>query len=133
MTELISRRQFTKIVSGAGVAGTALLNAMCAEVEQEGALSEESVKAFLAFTDQKFEKREAKTFHPPPRVGLAYTEPLIHARIREICEALKRRGLYVSITTNGYLLPRLAGDLVEIGVDFLTVSVDGSRLVTSQV
>ncbi len=76
---------------------------------------------------------EAKTFHPPPRVGLAYTEPLIHARILEICEALKRRGLYVSITTNGYLLPRLADDLVEIGVDFLTVSVDGSRGVHNSV
>ncbi len=58
MAELISRRQFTKIISGAGVAGTALLNAMCAEVGREGALSEESVKAFLAFTDQELDEEQ---------------------------------------------------------------------------
>jgi MoaA/NifB/PqqE/SkfB family radical SAM enzyme len=68
---------------------------------------------------------QAKSFAERPRFGLAYTEPLIHPQIRALCAAVVRHGYFCSITTNGYLLPSLAADLVEIGVDEITVSVDG--------
>jgi hypothetical protein len=58
MAQLFSRRRFTRIIGGAGATGTALLTAMCVEVEEEGELSEETVKAFLAFTDQEAEGEE---------------------------------------------------------------------------
>ena len=76
---------------------------------------------------------QAAVFRPAPRIGLAYTEPLIHARILDFCEAIARRRQFVSITTNGYLLPKLAGDLVACGVDHITVSVDGSEAVHDRV
>jgi Fe-coproporphyrin III synthase len=69
---------------------------------------------------------EALSFSPPPRIGLAYTEPLLHREIVELCRESSRRRLYTSITTNGYLLPRLAAGLVDAGLDEITVSVDGT-------
>lgn len=68
---------------------------------------------------------QAAAFSPRPRIGLAYTEPLLHPKITELCTSIVRRGFHCAITTNGFLLPRLAPQLVEIGVQEITVSVDG--------
>lgn len=68
---------------------------------------------------------QAAAFSPKPRIGFAYTEPLIHARILDFCRSIVRRGSHCAITTNGFMLPRLAHPLVKIGVQENTVSVDG--------
>jgi hypothetical protein len=49
----ISRRKFTRIISGAGVAGTALLEKMYAEAQAVGYVSHESVRAFLDLSGMK--------------------------------------------------------------------------------
>ncbi|MCA1553755.1 MAG: radical SAM protein, partial [Chloroflexi bacterium] len=69
--------------------------------------------------------RQAKAFHPRPKIGLAFTEPLIHPRILDFCRAIVSAGFYCQITSNGSTLPRLADPLVEIGVHELVISVDG--------
>jgi MoaA/NifB/PqqE/SkfB family radical SAM enzyme len=69
--------------------------------------------------------RQAKAFGPRPRIGLAFTEPLIHPWILEFCRAIVGQGFYCQITSNGTTLERLAESLVEIGVDEITISVDG--------
>jgi len=76
---------------------------------------------------------QAAAFPLKPRIGLAYTEPLIHPQILELCRAVVGRGFHCSITTNGFLLPRLAEALVAIGVDEITVSVDGAEPVHDRV
>jgi hypothetical protein len=43
----ISRRKFAQIISTAGVAGSALMEKMYAEVQDSGAVSRESVRTFL--------------------------------------------------------------------------------------
>jgi MoaA/NifB/PqqE/SkfB family radical SAM enzyme len=68
---------------------------------------------------------QAVDFRPRPMVGLAFTEPLIHARILDFCRTIVRRGFYCQITTNGTRLPALADELVAIGVHEIVVSVDG--------
>jgi MoaA/NifB/PqqE/SkfB family radical SAM enzyme len=67
----------------------------------------------------------AMGFHPRPKIGVAFTEPLIHVHILDFCREIVSRGFYCSITTNGFMLPRHAEALVEIGVDEITVSIDG--------
>jgi Fe-coproporphyrin III synthase len=67
----------------------------------------------------------AAGFRPRPKIGLAFTEPLIHAGILDFCREIVGRGFYCSITTNGFLLPQRAEALVDIGVDEITVSIDG--------
>ena len=49
----ISRRRFTRIISGAGVAGTALLERMYAEAQTFGYVSHDSVRAFLDLSGMK--------------------------------------------------------------------------------
>ncbi|MEP6775298.1 MAG: radical SAM protein [Chloroflexota bacterium] len=67
----------------------------------------------------------AAEFRPRPRIGLAFTEPLNHAHIIDFCNKLASRGFYSSMTSNGYMLPRRAEDLVRSGLNELTISVDG--------
>src|SRR5438132_2360436 len=67
----------------------------------------------------------AAGFHPLPKVGLAFTEPLNHPHIVDFVRETVSRGFYCDMTTNGYLLPQRAEALVEAGLDGITVSVDG--------
>jgi Fe-coproporphyrin III synthase len=67
----------------------------------------------------------AAEFRPRPKIGLAFTEPLNHAHIIDFCNEIASRGFYASMTSNGYLLPRRAEELVRSGLDELTISVDG--------
>jgi MoaA/NifB/PqqE/SkfB family radical SAM enzyme len=67
----------------------------------------------------------ASEFRPRPRIGLAFTEPLNHAHIIDFCNEIASRGFYASMTSNGYLLPRRAEELVRSGLGELTISVDG--------
>jgi MoaA/NifB/PqqE/SkfB family radical SAM enzyme len=68
---------------------------------------------------------QASEFRPRPRIGLAFTEPLIHPRIVEFCRAVARRGFFCSVTSNGFMLPQLADALVDAGLSEITVSIDG--------
>jgi MoaA/NifB/PqqE/SkfB family radical SAM enzyme len=67
----------------------------------------------------------AAEFRPRPKIGLAFTEPLNHARIIDFCSEIKSRGFFASMTSNGFMLPQRAAGLVESGLDDLTISVDG--------
>ncbi len=61
-------------------------------------------------------------------VFTGFGEPLAHPHILEMIEAVRARGLNVTVGTNGLLLDRaVARELVRLGVDRLVVSVDGVR------
>lgn len=68
---------------------------------------------------------QASEFPVLPRLGFAFTEPLIHPQIVEMVRLAKAGGFYVSVTSNGTTLARHAGPLVELGLDELNLSVDG--------
>jgi MoaA/NifB/PqqE/SkfB family radical SAM enzyme len=76
---------------------------------------------------------QARAFRPRPMIGLAFTEPLIHAKILDFCRAIVGQGFYCQITSNGTQLPRLAEALVEIGIDELVISIDGPPAVHDRV
>jgi MoaA/NifB/PqqE/SkfB family radical SAM enzyme len=77
--------------------------------------------------------RQAASFRPRPKIGLAFTEPLIHPRILDLCRSAVEAGFYCSVTTNGSTLPRLADAFVDMGLDSLHVSVDGPPAVHDEV
>ncbi|MGQ9687478.1 MAG: radical SAM protein [Desulfobaccales bacterium] len=52
-------------------------------------------------------------------------EPLLYPHILELIEAAKKRRLLVHLQTNGLLLEKVAEDLVALGVEMVTVSIDG--------
>ena len=58
----------------------------------------------------------------------SFGEPLTHPRILDMIEAIRKRGLAVSLGSNGLLLtPKVSEELVRLGVDRLVVSVDGVK------
>jgi MoaA/NifB/PqqE/SkfB family radical SAM enzyme len=75
----------------------------------------------------------AEQLWPRPKIGLAFTEPLLHKQIVEIVSTIVRRGFFASLTTNGSQLPRLADPLVEAGLQEITISVDGPAAIHDKI
>lgn len=52
-------------------------------------------------------------------------EPLIYKNILDLIKYIKGKGCYCSVNTNGVLLPQYSDQLLQTGIDKITVSVDG--------
>jgi MoaA/NifB/PqqE/SkfB family radical SAM enzyme len=76
---------------------------------------------------------DAARFPLRPKLSLSYTEPGIHPSILGMVQRAKAAGFYCSLTTNGFTLPRLAEQLVQLGLDEIFVSVDGPREIHNDV
>ena len=67
-----------------------------------------------------------------PKISISGVEPLLHPDILEIIRIIKNNGLFVGLSTNGILLPELAGGLIDAGPDWIAVSVDGPEPIHDQ-
>lgn len=61
-----------------------------------------------------------------PMISITSTEPLMYKPLGEAVAYCRYRGLDVTVTTGGYLLPQRAGELAEAGLSRLVVSIDGA-------
>jgi MoaA/NifB/PqqE/SkfB family radical SAM enzyme len=77
------------------------------------------------FPIERFETlmEEVKSFHP--FISITSTEPLLYEPLPRAIAAAKSRELAVNVTTNGLLLSHRYRDLLESGLDRLTISLDG--------
>lgn len=66
---------------------------------------------------------EVKSFHPT--IAITSTEPLLYPDLFNCIKYAVNAGLEVQLTTNGYLLPKYAEDVVNSGATLLQVSIDG--------
>lgn len=62
-----------------------------------------------------------------PHIQLVGGEPFLRKDAVELIRHVKRRGLTCAANSNGYFTPDLAEELVEAGLDWLTLSLDGPR------
>jgi MoaA/NifB/PqqE/SkfB family radical SAM enzyme len=69
--------------------------------------------------------RQAGGFTPAPKIGIAFTEPLLHPHLVDFARTIVEAGLHCAITSNGTALARVADALVEVGVQDLALSLDG--------
>ena len=76
---------------------------------------------------------QAQLHAPRARLGFAFTEPLMWPHLVPALERARQAGLSCAVTTNGLLLPRLAGALCEAGLDELSLSLDGLEATHDQV
>ncbi|MBI4639151.1 MAG: radical SAM protein [Candidatus Tectomicrobia bacterium] len=67
--------------------------------------------------------REVAVFKP--FISITSTEPLLYPRIDDAIAVVKDMGMEMNITTNGTLLERHAESFVKLGLDKLTISLDG--------
>jgi Fe-coproporphyrin III synthase len=63
--------------------------------------------------------------HFRPRLYLTGGEPTLYPHLPEFLAAARQRGFVVHLQTNGTLLERLADHLVDLGIEMVTVSLDG--------
>jgi radical SAM protein with 4Fe4S-binding SPASM domain len=54
-------------------------------------------------------------------------EPLLYPGLVELIAYMKAKGLTILLNTNGVTLSKCAAELVDLGLDFLKVSIDGKR------
>ncbi|MFC1806780.1 radical SAM protein [Candidatus Omnitrophota bacterium] len=74
---------------------------------------------------------EVRSFRP--LIAVTSTEPLMYKDILEFLIYVKSKKLKMQITTNGFLLPRFAEELVKDGLDILWVSLDGPESVHNEI
>jgi len=60
-------------------------------------------------------------------------EPLLFPGVLEIIRRIKARGIFLCMDTNGVFLGKFAAELVDAGIDVITVSVDGPEPVHDRV
>ena len=68
-----------------------------------------------------------------PIIALTGGEPLLHPQVLEFIQALKQRGFFCSLTTNGSFLQAKAAQLCESKLDLLVVSIDGDQTTHDQI
>lgn len=60
-----------------------------------------------------------------PRINLSGGEPFLYSQIKELITYIKKRGLFLSITTNGTLLSEYAEEIVRLRINRIHISIDG--------
>ena len=68
---------------------------------------------------------QASLFSPRPDIGFAFTEPGIYPHLVQGIAYAHGAGFRSTLTTNGFTLTKLAGGLIDAGLDRLYVSLDG--------
>ena len=68
-----------------------------------------------------------------PMIALTGGEPLLHPQVLDFIHALKQRGFFCSLTTNGTFLQSKAVQLCESKLDLLVVSIDGDQSTHDQI
>ena len=61
-------------------------------------------------------------------VNISGGEPLLNPRIFEIIQRLRNANMYVGISTNGWLYKEKREKLLEAGLKFIQVSLDGDKM-----
>lgn len=60
-------------------------------------------------------------------VNISGGEPLLNSRVFNIIKKLTSNNIYVGISTNGWFYEKFRNDIVESGVKFVQVSLDGPK------
>jgi MoaA/NifB/PqqE/SkfB family radical SAM enzyme len=68
-----------------------------------------------------------------PVISLFGGEPFLYPEILPLIRSIKRRGLTLTVITNGALLERHARELVESGIDSIAISFDGPPELHNQI
>lgn len=85
--------------------------------------SRQANKSNLPFSDFKKIVLESKKYSPS--FQLAGGEPLLHPDIIKMIKFLNKNNMIKLIVTNGLLLEEKAQEIIDSGLDFLAISLDG--------
>ena len=72
-----------------------------------------------------WEKIVSSFHHLKPSFFLWGGEPFLYAKFLDLVAIIKKRGMACEVNTNGTFLRDTAGQLVDLGLDSLVLSLDG--------
>ncbi len=98
---------------------------MCANKDSRQRFDKKSVNNSINFIDIIRLVDEVKL--NKPMFYLIGGEPLLCKEIFQIIRFIHKNGMITSLTTNGWFLKEKANDLIESGIDFISISIDGDR------
>ena len=102
--------------------GCNMMCVMCSQVEtrQQGSTPELTLDELEGVVDDL-----VASFRFKPFIHLTGGEPLLRRDLLPLLAYIKEHGFNCSLTTNGLLLERYAGELARLGLDRIHVSIDG--------
>lgn len=68
-----------------------------------------------------------------PNLFIVGTEPLLYKDLGKLITYAKKHGLYVGVGTNGYVLEKVARELVDSKLDELSISLDGPAAIHDKI
>lgn len=71
--------------------------------------------------------------HFSPEIAISTTEPLLYKGLFSLIKKIRARKMRCQVTTNGFLLPQAAAQLVESGLERLNISIDGPAPIHDQI
>lgn len=107
---------------------------MCGQWGEGGVTKKTSVEHILSelpFDNIKSLIDEVTPFKP--NITLFGGEPLLHTRVADIIRYIKSKKMHCLVITNGFLLEKMAEDLVSSGLDELNVSLDGAAALHDEI
>ena len=94
-------------------------------------MSGDSIKEELPFSDFKRLIDEVGVFGPS--ITLFGGEPLLYSHCLDLIKYIKHKKMHCLMITNGSVLGKFAGDLVDAGLDELNLSLDGGKDLHDQI
>ncbi len=101
---------------------------MCGQWGESGVtknIDQDSVKEELPLHEFKKFIDQISSFMP--NITLFGGEPLLYSHCLDLIRYIKGRNMHCLMITNGFLLNKYAGDIIDSGLDELNLSLDGGK------
>lgn len=107
---------------------------MCGQWSEKGYMYNKSnnLVSLLELTDWKHLLDEVAT-HDIKSILIRGGEPFLFPKIMDLLKYINKKGIKISIDTNGTLLNKYAAELIEMGNIHLTISLDGPQEIHDKV
>ncbi len=76
---------------------------------------------------------QTANYFPNTKLGYAFTEPLVYTHLEESLLYAQQKKLYTAITTNALTLPQKAKMLCNVGLNEISISLDGTQEIHNEI
>lgn len=126
--------EFPKFISFTVTNSCNLRCRMCGQWSEDGYILNRSIDVWQRMKLEDWKRLVDEVAHQKIRFILVRGgEPFLYKEIMELLQYINRKGIFISVDTNGTLLERFAADLSKINKMHITFSVDGPEELHDQV
>ena len=125
---------FPQIISFTVLNACNLRCKMCGQWSETGYVKNKIIDANLKLEVNEWKRLVDEISHHKVKfILLRGGEPFLYPGIMELIEYINRKGIFLSIDTNGTIIKKFAADLIRLGNMHITFSVDGPEHIHDEV